>query len=127
MSKRYGRNQRRKHQEQLSILAGTLYREQCRVVSLEEATRHQAAHIRQLEREIGAMVAVLKPRSSVIPHVDNMEVTAVTELQFTKPSPELRYKIDMERLHILKGPNAVEQLALNIGREIAKGFSRIVK
>lgn len=133
MSKRYGRNQRRKHREELAF-----------AVSVSTMNAENALHLRELlntsvlqgqqlkkglraaQNEIAEMVKVLRPVTEVslgvrpIMHVS-------TQLTFTRPSPEAAYKMDMEKLMILSGPEAQAALAFEIGKDIAEFFSRYGK
>lgn len=122
MSKRFGRNQRRKLRQEVQAREQDFMQA---VRSFNELDRKY----RNAQREISEMVRnTLKPAGHFHIPVDKpLKATAIARLEFTHPSPERRYDMDMTQLRILSGDEAVGALAMEIAKDLALSFRQQIK
>lgn len=127
MSKRFGRNQRRRAREIEELLIKTKeYGLQVtkRVMELEKENRAQAQRLVRFEGEVARMIATLQSTTQVDrPHINPRIARVSSSLKAFVPPPTVQYDLKLEQLHLLDGPEAVASLAITIGREIARALA----
>lgn len=126
MSKRYGRNQKRKQREEIKRLehvAREHYEGKVEAIIEGKKLRKE---VDLLSQELMDIVSRnLKPKTELLGDVAKGGTTIISSrLTFTKPNPEMRYNLERARMQMLTGPKAVEALGMTIGMELARALAR---
>jgi len=124
MSKRFGRNQRRRARETENELKELTRLHDIAAEDISSLTSDKRAlqqRLVQFEGEIARMIATLEPHVDIrLAALNPGSMKVAASLEFIRPSPTAEYIIRAEQIHLLDGPEAVSCLGITIGKEIAR-------